>query len=250
MSRKVSVEQLQVIVDPPLPGDRNMAIDRFWLESAESLEQPLTVVRFYQWNTPTVSLGAHQKAAEAVDLDFCSEAGIPVVARPTGGRAVLHGDELTYSVVSSDGRMFSFQGIMPVYRLIAECLARGLEHLGIQVAYSSGKRRSNGGPVCDWTKPCFTSSSRHELAFRGRKLVGSAQRRLRGSFLQHGSIPLSMDYELMGRALRVEAGMLRKNMISISEAAGRRVTFEELASALEFSFRQRIRSDRFGRMAL
>ncbi len=240
--------ELRILSDRPRPGDQNMTIDQSRLERAEISKKPLTVIRFYRWNRPTVSLGIHQEPAKAVDLAYCDEAGIPTVSRPTGGRAVLHGNELTYSVVSNDVEMFPLQGLLPVYQLIAECLEGGLHELGIRATHSAGQRKSAFGSLYDWTKPCFTSPSRHELMYKGRKIVGSAQRRLKRSFLQHGSVPIEIDYEVMGRALRFEAASLRKNMISVSEAAGRQITFEELANVFEFSFQQRLCPDNRGRI--
>jgi lipoate-protein ligase A len=234
------LEEFQILLDRPLPGNQNMEIDRSWLERAETSREHLTVIRFYCWDKPTVSLGMHQQPAEAVDLVYCVEAGIPTVSRPTGGRAVLHGHELTYSIVSNDAEMFPMQGLIPVYQLIAECLESGLRELGIGATHSNDERRSATGSLYDWTKPCFISPSRHELVYKGRKMVGSAQRRLKSSFLQHGSVPIEIDYEMMGRALRFDVATLRRSMISVSEAAGRTITFEELARTFEFSFQQRL----------
>ncbi len=242
------MEKLRILCDHPLPGDQNMEIDRFWLERAEISKDPLTVIRFYRWDKPTVSLGTHQEPAKAVDLAYCDEVGIPTVLRPTGGRAVLHGNEITYSIVSNDVEMFPLQSLIPVYQLIAECLESGLHALGIRATHSTGERKSAVGHLYDWTKPCFISPSRHELVYGGRKLVGSAQRRLKRSFLQHGSVPIEIDYEMMGRALRFDVASLRRNMISVSEAACRQITFEELANAFASSFQQRFSPDNRSRI--
>lgn len=217
-----------------------MAIDRSWLERAEISDEPLTVIRFYQWEKPTISLGAHQTPEKTVDLPFCLETGVPIVSRPTGGRAVLHGNELTYSVVSNDVARFPLPALIPVYKLIAECLKKGLDQLGIGTTHSAGGRNPNVGSTYDWAKPCFTSPSRHELIHRGRKIVGSAQRRLKRSFLQHGSVPIEIDYEMMGRALRFEPASLRRSMVSVSEAGGRKISFEELATVFESSFQNKL----------
>ena len=247
-SRSSTLEEFRILCDRPQSGDQNMETDRFWLERAEILKEPLTVIRFYRWDKPTISLGMHQKATKAVDLAYCDEAGIPTVSRPTGGRAVLHGNELTYSVVSNDVEIFPSQGLIPVYQLIAKCLEGGLHELGIRATQRNDERTSAVGSLYDWTKPCFISPSRHELVYRGRKLVGSAQRRLKRSFLQHGSVPIEIDYEVMGRALRFDVATLRRSMISVREAAGRPITFEELASAFAFSFRQQLSPEKRSRI--
>lgn len=234
------MEGLRIFRDRPMSGDHNMAIDRSWLERAEISEEPLTIVRFYQWDKPTVSLGAHQAPEDAVDLPFCLEKGIQIVSRPTGGRAVLHSNELTYSVVSNDIAKFPIPDLRPVYQLIVECLKKGLDQLGIPTSHGAGGRNSKAGSTYDWTRPCFTSQSRHELVHRGRKIVGSAQRRLKRSFLQHGSVPIEIDYETMGRALRFETDSLRRCMVSVSEAAGQQISFEELAAVFESSFQSEL----------
>jgi lipoate-protein ligase A len=91
-----------LIIDGPLDGARNMSIDSALLDEVDNSETSRTIVRFYTWRTPTVSLGRNQKIEKAVDAGYCAANGIDVVHRPTGGRAVLHDDELTYAVISND----------------------------------------------------------------------------------------------------------------------------------------------------
>lgn len=217
-----------------------MEIDLALLERVEASPAALTVVRFYAWSRPSVSLGKHQDSARAIDSDFCRRAGIEVVRRPTGGRAVLHDDELTYSVISNDRHRFPAGSVGEAYHAIAQALLTGIARLGIDVELAprspkspQAPRASAGAPRPD---PCFASPSRHELLHRRRKLAGSAQRRLRRSFLQHGSIPLAIDYGRMAAALGCSESLLRSTMTSLSRAAGRAVAREELESELARSF--------------
>jgi lipoate-protein ligase A len=124
--------------------------------------------------------------------------------------------------------------------VLAEALRQGVSKLGIQAELSPGI--PSRSPLSGRQKPCFVTPSRHELLFRGRKLVGNAQRRLKKSFLQHGSIPLTIDYEEMSQILGFSREMLRRTTISLSEAAARTVSFQEAALALEEGFKETLAS--------
>jgi lipoate-protein ligase A len=213
-----------------------MQLDWQMLLRAEEASESYTGIRFYRWERPTVSVGKHQQEDEAVNLAYCNERGVPIVHRPTGGRAVFHSDEITYAVVSNDRMTFPIQSIRQTYTLLAEALQRSMLILGIPVELSKGKLSNSR--LSGRQKPCFVTPSRSELLCRGRKLVGSAQRRLRRSFLQHGSIALSIDYGEMGRVLGFSEELLRHSTISLNEAADRSVLFEEAALALEEGFRE------------
>ncbi len=213
-----------------------MEIDLALLERVEASPAALTVVRFYAWNRPSVSLGKHQDPAKAIDSDFCRRAGIEVVRRPTGGRAVLHDDELTYSVISNDRLRFPAGSVGEAYHAIAQALLTAIAGLGIEAELAPRSPKSPLAPRAPRPEPCFASPSRHELLHRRRKLAGSAQRRLRRSFLQHGSIPLAIDYARMAAALGCSESLLRSTMTSLSRAAGRAVGREELEFELARAF--------------
>lgn len=226
--------------DPPLDGAANMQKDLALLQLAEQSEQPTTTVRFYAWDHPTVSLGKHQKPESGADLAFCRGNGIPVVHRPSGGRSVLHADELTYAVISNDSELFPMHSLPETYRAVALALQAGLSLLGIETVLARPNRQAPSPSPSGESRratPCFVAPSRHELLCQGRKIAGSAQRRLRRSFLQHGSIPLTVDYHLMAAALGSSSELLQDTVISVSEAAGRPIGRELLESALVEGFR-------------
>jgi lipoate-protein ligase A len=206
-----------LIVDPALSGEVNMRIDERLLREVEASEVSQTILRFYSWARPTVSLGRSQKVEKAVDLDFCRDQGIDVVHRPTGGRAVLHDNELTYAVVSNEPERFDGGSVYGTYRRISEALLEGYLRLGVEAELARDTvrhRRSDG----DRDDPCFLSPSRYELMFKGRKIVGSAQRRLRRGFLQHGSMLISCDRALLARATRmVDSSVLEDEMAGLTE---------------------------------
>lgn len=224
--------------DLPKSGLENMAVDSACLQEAEKSDLPLTVVRFYQWSCPTVSLGKHQAAERACAVDFCRENSIPIVHRPTGGRAVLHDKELTYSVVSNDPYLFPLNDLMATYHIVSRALQKGFQVFGIPVAASAGTRETPGSRKDRQQSPCFSSPARHELTARGRKLAGSAQRRLKRSFLQHGSIPLHVDYEFMAQALATTPEILAAQMIGVDEMVSMPYQLDELINCMRDGFRK------------
>ena len=176
-------------------GAWNMAVDR-------ALRGP--VLRFYGWEPPAVSCGYGQVVEREVDMAACRALGVDVVRRPTGGRAVLHWRELTYSVVCAPADLGAGEGIEDAHRLIAECLAAGLRDCGIAVDIVRNQRRVERSRGAGATSPCFSSAARWELSCGGRKLVGSAQRRYRHGLLQHGSILLGPAHERLPDLMRID----------------------------------------------
>ncbi len=215
-----------------------MKLDRELLHWVEKCSAKITVVRFYRWAAPTISLGKHQRAEEAVDQIYCQREAIPIVRRPTGGRAVFHDNELTYSLVSNHCQYFSLESARDTYRVVAAGLKAGLRGLGISAQLAKGIRHSPPVPPSGRKNPCFLSPSQYELLLRGYKIVGSAQRRLKRSFLQHGSIPLQVNYPRMAAALGIQEKVLRKNLLSVSEATGHQVSFAALCQALKEGFEE------------
>lgn len=224
---------LNIQVDPPRRGKANMAIDASLLSLIEQTPEPVTFVRFYRWENPTVSIGKHQVEESVVDGDYCRKQKIDVVRRPTGGRAVLHHHELTYAVISNQVDQFGGT-VASAYLLISRALRDGLHEAGIDIEINAGAPGSSDDPRRRFA--CFSSVSRYELTWRGRKIVGSAQRRLRRSFLQHGSIPLSIDYTVMAGCLRSNESVLRQAMVSVAEASSRPFSFEQLQPYLQRAF--------------
>lgn len=155
------------------------------MESVRADGRP--VLRIYRWSPPCLSLGRNQPALGQYDQRALAEAGIDIVRRPTGGRAVLHDHELTYSVVISAGSLGSPRA---AYTAINRALVSGLRSLGVDVEVQP----SNPVPVpVPSLAPCFRDPAEGEVVARGRKLVGSAQCREKGTVLQHGSLLLSGD---------------------------------------------------------
>jgi len=225
----------KLIIDGAMDGSHNMAVDAKLLNEVEQSESPRTIVRFYGWIIPTISLGRSQHVDKAVDIDYCRAKGIDIVRRPTGGRAVLHDDELTYSLVSNDTDCFG-DTIYANYKRVSEALCLAYNRLGVPAVLAPETRklsaRANGADP-----PCFLSPSRYELVVEGRKIAGSAQRRLRRSFLQHGSMPITCNRLELARATRLPSpDPLDQEMAGVAEFLAERPTVEQLRGALIRAF--------------
>lgn len=219
------------IVHPPASAAWNMAVDETLLASCAAGESPPTL-RCYGWAPPALSLGAHQEVEAAADRTWLREHGVDLVRRPTGGRAVLHAEELTYAVAAPHGPEDG--GVSVIYARIAQGLLEGLRILGLEAELVRG-RPSREEQRREALHPCFHSPARYELVWKGRKLVGSAQRQVEGAYLQHGSIPLVADEESV-RLATGNAGLPGGWMAGLEEAVGRRPSFEETAEALGRGF--------------
>ena len=185
-----------LIVEPkPLPGAWNMAVDERLFDLAR--RAPRTFLRFYRWERPTASLGYSQDPGKVIDLDFCRRHRIDVVRRMTGGKLVLHHREVTYSLSSSDTGLFTGT-LRESYHLISRALLKGLELMGLEARLAEAPPQS----YARGTMPCFAYAARDEIEVDGRKIVGSAQKRLGPSFLPHGSIPLEKDEALLAGVSR------------------------------------------------
>lgn len=218
-------------------GATNMAIDEAIMEAVAAGEQPPTL-RFYGWQPPCLSLG-YAQGWQAVDWEACAARGWDVVRRPTGGRAILHVDELTYCVCAPEDEPRLQGGILPSYMRLSAALAHGLELLGLEPQRAGAPEPGAAtGPVC------FDAPSNYEITSGGRKLVGSAQARRRGMVLQHGTLPLYGDLLRIVNALQFEdeaaraaaAAALHASALTLEEALGRRAPFGEAAAALAAGF--------------
>ncbi len=178
----------RVIIDKPHSAAFNMAADQYLLSLCAS--EPALCLRFYEWEKPSISLGCMQNPETLLDKEAVAKGGVAWVKRPTGGRAVLHYEDITYSCVFSKKIERMGASIAETYSIISNCLIRGLEKSGISC--SSHQFLLDTKNLKQEVKlPCYLAPNRSEIMVNGRKLVGSAQKRTTGSVLQHGSIPLT-----------------------------------------------------------
>ncbi|MFQ5960456.1 MAG: biotin/lipoate A/B protein ligase family protein [Candidatus Methylomirabilales bacterium] len=219
----------RLLLDEPRDGSTNMAIDEVLaLACARGWSPPS--LRLYRWAVPTISLGYNQPMRGEVNLDLCVQRGIPMVRRPTGGRALLHHHELTYSLAVPIP--YGNRGVLQDYRWISHCFLLALKRLGVVAALSRGTRiTEEAGGVC------FLSSSRYELTVNGRKVLGSAQRRFSGALLQHGSLLIDIDHSAW-TTLFPKARALRARATALKSLLGRSPHWEELVRAVRWGFEE------------
>ena len=181
----------------PCSPSFNMALDEALLEwHSEGSISP--VIRFYQWNPATLSIGYFQQVERDINIQAVKEQNLGFVRRPTGGRAVLHDKELTYSVIVSENYPQMPASVTEAYRVISEGILLGFQNLGLHAYFSVPETQEQ---LDDLKKPksavCFDAPSWYELVVEGKKVAGSAQTRQKGVILQHGSILLDLDEELL-----------------------------------------------------
>ncbi|HEX3868013.1 MAG TPA: hypothetical protein VHV78_14725 [Gemmatimonadaceae bacterium] len=214
----------RLFVTPAASGPENMALDEALMSAARAADE--WIVRVYSWKTPTISLGRNQSARGRYDLDQIRALGLAVVRRPTGGRAILHDREITYSVTApTDGA----GELLTSYARVNALLVAALGLLGVDAEVAEGAERSRG--VSPGMAPCFAEPSAGELTIGGRKLAGSAQWRTDGSLLQHGSILVEDDQSVLV-TLSLEPAANIPAPATLSGALGRTPTASDVAGAL------------------
>jgi lipoate-protein ligase A len=188
----------------------NMAVDEAILQAVGAGHVPPTV-RFYGWAPPSLSIGYFQKAREEVDFAALAARGLGFVRRPTGGRAVLHDRELTYSIVVPEDYPGLPKNVTEAYRVLSVGLLHGFRRLGLD-AHMARLDEEAGKYAAASSAACFDSPSWYELVVEGRKVAGSAQTRQHGVVLQHGSILLDLDVELLFEVLQFPSERVKERM--------------------------------------
>ena len=200
----------------------NMAIDQAIMESAKKSEVP--TVRFYSWNPPAVSIGYFQGLTQEIDLEKCKEFGVDFVRRITGGGAVFHDAELTYSFICTEESGVVPKKIIESYKKICEPIILGLKDFGLTAQFV---------PLND-------------IVVNGKKVSGNAQTRRGGVILQHGTILMQVDVDKMFSLLKVPSEKIREKLISdvkqrvtsLEEQAGKKILFSELSKSLKTGFEE------------
>lgn len=222
------------MLDPPASAARNMAIDEALYLSARDSHR--ATVRLYAFDPPTVSLGYRQALAEAIDEAACRRHGVDIVRRITGGWALLHQHELTWSVTApARAGVFRALSVKDAYRGVNGAIRRACQALGVRLdperEANDRAPRAPGGIA----PPCLAVPSIHEITVSGRKLVPSAQRRHRESLLQHGSILFRVDRSLWSQ-IRPERGAEELHAVGLTEVLPVPPSRETLTAELERSF--------------
>jgi len=211
-----------LLVSPATPAAENMALDAALL--ARARESGETVLRVYTWRHPTLSLGRNQRAAGAYSAERARTLGVEVVRRPTGGRAVLHWREVTYSVTAPER---PGEPLRAAYARINRVLLEALRRLGVPASLAVPRERAPAPGLA----PCFETPVAGEIVVGGCKLVGSAQYREAGALLQHGAILVDDDQPLLSRLALVPLAPVPAPA-TLRVVLGRAPTVREMADAL------------------
>src|SRR5829696_3708029 len=212
----------RLLISPPLAGPENMALDEALMARARRTGE--TVLRVYGWAAPTLSFGRNQRAIGIYRDSALAERGLGVVRRPTGGRALLHHREITYSVTATCEESGA---LLTEYGRINALLTSALGELGVPVVVARPLTRA----AAPSGAPCFAEPALGELTLNGRKLVGSAQWRDRGALLQHGSILIDDDQSSILHLMR-EPGPPTPAPATLRDALGRAPVMAEVGDAL------------------
>lgn len=229
----------RLIITPAASGAWNMALDEALVEFCARGES-LPALRLYAWEPPCLSLGYAQPYTD-IDETALLRYGWEIVRRPTGGRAILHCDELTYSVAGPQTEPRLTGGVLDSYRVLSAGLLLALQHLGLP---AQALEKPASGPVNPQNPVCFESPSNYEITVAGKKLIGSAQSRRREGVLQHGSLPLYGDLSRITWALKFSgeaeqqaaAARLLDRATTIESIMGTSPTWEQAAEAFRFGF--------------
>jgi len=223
----------RLIIHGEMAPKLNMDTDEALLLAHARDECPPTL-RFYRWSPPAVSLGYFQKE-DGISGEDLKEMGIEVVRRSTGGRAVLHWGDLTYSIVARSGEDTPFD-LAESYRYLCRGLLAGMALLGIEASLGGDK------PASPFPDSCFAVSTPGDITWRGKKFIGSAQKRVGNFLLQHGSILIKPQGDLLARIFCREKGsgpsFLKEKVTSLEEILGEPVAPEKVICAVMAGFEQ------------
>jgi lipoate-protein ligase A len=228
----------RLLITPPAHGAWNMAVDESILEHIGRGES-LPTLRLYAWTPACLSLG-HAQPFSDVDMNRLKQHGWEVVRRATGGRAILHTDELTYSVIAPANEPRVEGSVLESYNRLAQALLLAVKNLDLPVEMKEGKTSENATP----NPVCFEVPSTYEITVNGKKLIGSAQARKKEGVLQHGSLPLTGDLTRICQVLVFEnesareeaARRLLERATTVESALGVGVSWEKAKQAFVHAF--------------
>jgi len=228
----------RLYLSPPAVGAWNMAVDESILEHVGRGDSPPTL-RLYGWKPACLSLGRSQPISDA-NRKKIKEEGWHLVRRITGGRAILHTDEITYAVIAPEDNPHVRGSVLESYRHLAQALLAALENLGVEAEMHGGKASQEEQK----NALCFENPSAYEITVDGKKIIGSAQARQKGGVLQHGSLPLTGDLGRVTEALTYPnaesrqraAEMLGSRASTLKSALGRAVAWGAASKAFVHAF--------------
>jgi len=243
----------RLIKDSYHTGFMNMAIDEaIMIAHREGLVPP--TIRFYQWSPPAVSLGYFQDLKKEINVNACKNMGIDIIRRATGGKAVLHDKELTYSFIIRESHPLINNSILGTYKKISGGMIRGLSVLGITAELVPLKEKLKSDSLdkeniseifhSGIKSICFSVPSQYEVQVEGKKIVGSAQVRKKEIVLQHGSLLIELEKDKLFSVFNFPSAQIREklktrfNATSLEEILKRKIKFSELSEILPRGFEE------------
>ncbi|MFC3900805.1 lipoate--protein ligase family protein [Aliicoccus persicus] len=222
----------------------NMAVDELLMEKHRNGQIP-PVIRLYEWQVPSLSLGYFQKVKKEIDTEKVEEYGYQMVRRLTGGRGVLHDKELTYSIVVSESHPRMPHSVSESYRIISSGLLEGFKNLGLDAYFSVPDTEEKRKSLTNIrSSVCFDTPSWYELVVEGKKIAGSAQTRQNGVIMQHGSILLDVDVDHLFDMFNYTNQRFKEKMksqfkevaVAINDISEKKFTVENLYPAFKLGF--------------
>ena len=212
----------------------NMALDELLLNHYEINKEP--ALRIYGWDPATISLGLNQDVEQTLYLERCLDNAVPFVRRITGGSAIFHDDEITYSIVCSEDDIHNKGGIKESYKILCSFIINSYKKLGLNAYFSiddpaSASKRGKG-------TFCFSSWEEYDIVVNGKKIGGNAQKRKKKIILQHGSVPLTLDFKKVLHYIKDVPKDVVERSTSLHELTGRYVSFEEMEEIMTESFEE------------
>lgn len=220
----------------PCRASYNMALDEAIATVVKKGNSPPTL-RLYEWDIPSVSIGYFQRMRD-INIDYCRERGIPIVRRPTGGRAILHDHEITYSFsVKTEDGLFS-KGLLDSYKKISRAFGLALSKIGLSPELKLIRETRLSSDTLHQRNPlCFQSTSYGEIIINNRKVIGSAQKRWSDGLLQQGSIPFVIDKDEIAKVFGLQSPEIGDKIIGLKEIL-LHLSLDDLRNAIRVSFEE------------
>ncbi len=209
-------------------GKYNMQLDAQLLDKSIKTKQNETILRFYGWSPSCVSIGRNQNPDD-INTDYCKENKIDIVRRITGGRALYHSDEVTYSFICPMSKLKNGESVINSYKEISEAIIEGFKLLGIELNIGNKKQNSLNN------KYCMLLSTGADLCWRNKKLIGSAQYRQKDYILQHGSILFSYDKEKLKNIFKED--VFSTDLITSIKDINSEITYNDVIESMKKGFK-------------
>ncbi len=214
----------------------NMAIDEAILRGYIAGVAPPTL-RIYGWKPNAISLGYFQKAGDVLDIVNCGQQKIPFVRRITGGEAIFHSDDVSYSIICSRKDLVLAESVKHSFKILTSFLINSYNALGLEASFFSEILNEVSPPSNKRCSTfCFATRQGFDISVGGKKIGGNAQKRIKNIIFQQGCIPLKLDIKIIRALMREDLSDIENRTIALEDALGRKILFAEFASAIVSSF--------------